>query len=116
MSKKVLFLTKNGFRAFPLKVTMKPFLIYNNRFFRCDDELFAQSSQAPDSILCYQIDSSQPFGHGKFLDPDMTKVFIDSAKTAEKKATRLSDFSINKAIPVVIVIVVVISVIYSLMR
>lgn len=117
MVKRLGILTKNVYRFWRLKKTLKPIGEINSRMYRLDDALFLSQSDAPNSILLYRQDSSQPLGQGEYLNPDMTKIFIDSLKRTKKKPSRFGDgFSINKMIPVIVIIAIIISVVYGISR
>ena len=117
MVKRLGILTKNVYSFYRLKKTVKPIGEIGSRMYRLDDALFISQSDAPNSILLYRQDSTQPLGYGEYLDPDMTKVFIDSLKRTKKKPSKFGDgFTINKAIPVIVIIAIIISVFYGISR
>lgn len=116
MSKKLGIVTKNTIRFFNIKKTTKPIAEINDRIYRIDDTLFISQSDAANSILLYQMDAAQPMGHGEFLDPDLTKAYIDSMKRGKKKPSKMSDFSLQKFIPIIIIVAVIMSFVYVLNR
>lgn len=114
MTKKFGIRTVNGYQFRTFKKTFKPIVEINNRIYRCDDELFLKENQSELAILIYPMDSTQPLGTGEYVNPDQTKIYIDSMKNSGKKATFLSDLSINKLIPFIVIGAIVMSAAYAL--
>jgi len=117
MTKKLGIMTKSAIFFYSVRKTLKPIVEINNRIYRIDDELFLSQTDGPNSLLFYRMDSTQPLGPGEFLDPDETKLYIDSMKRSKKKPSKMTDgLSINKFLPVIVLVAIVMSVAYAIMR
>ena len=116
MTKRVGILTANILRFYRLKKTYKPIAEVNSRTYRIDDGLFIPQSDAPNAIMIYRMDSTQPLGYGEFLDPDMTKIYIDSMKRTNKKATSFGFNWQTMFMAGAVVIAILASVFYVVLR
>lgn len=85
-------------------------LVYD-RLYRIDNDLFCSDIESADSFIPYDLDEQQPWGRGKYLDPDNTKVLIDSMRLSKKKPTSIFDFNSEAVIAIVIVAVVAFSIV-----
>lgn len=86
MQKKLLLIEGRTVKAYNLGKASRAMTIVRQRLFRTDDRLFWCDFEGPDSIIIYDLDSTQPYGTGtKYLDPDTTMAFIDIARTNHKK-------------------------------
>lgn len=117
MTKKLGIITSSVVTFYDIKKTLKPIVDINNRIYRIDDKLFMTQTDAANSYLLYEVESTQPKGNGEFLDPDQTKMYIDSMKCGKKKPSKMTDgMSISKFLPVIVLIAIVMSVAYALSR
>lgn len=89
--------------------TNRPLTLVYNRMYRIDDELFCCDRESTDSFVYYDIDEQQPYGYGEYLNPDFTKVLIDSMKLAKGKPGRLIDFNFQTIAVIGVVLIVGIS-------
>lgn len=80
-----------------------------SRLYRTDDELFVSDHTSSDSFVYYDIDEQQPWGQGRWLDPDMTKVLIDSMKMSKGKPTKLFDMNMEAIMAVLVIGIVAFS-------
>lgn len=94
-----------------VKTSGNPLAIVYGNLFRIDDSLFTSDIASSDSMVIYDVGEQQPYGRGEYLDPEFTKVTIDSMKLAKGKASKLIDFNSEAVIAVIIVGVVAFSVI-----
>lgn len=91
--------------------TNRPLVMVYSRMYRIDDELFCADQESPDSFVLYDIDEQQPYGQGKYLNPDFTKVLIDSMKLSGGKAGKLFDLNMEVIIAILVVGIVAFSLI-----
>ena len=84
-------------------------MVYS-RLYRIDDDLFSVATDKPESFVLYDIEEQQPYGRGKWLNPDMTKIFIDSMKSGKGKPTKLFDLNIEVIMAILVVGVVIFSI------
>lgn len=69
-----------------MKSGPRPMVGAAGRLYRVDDGMMLGDIRSSDAIAIYPIDSTQPMtAAGEYVDPDMTKILIDSAKIAGKK-------------------------------
>lgn len=58
----------------------------NGRLYRVDDKIMIKDRRSGDALAVYRIDDTQPLHpDGPLVDPDMTRVLIDSAKLSGNK-------------------------------
>jgi len=88
-----------------VKKGSRPMAIVNDRFYRLDDEIAFKSFTSNVSLVVYDIDEQQPYGNGDYLDPEFTKVQIDSIKLGKGKVGKLSDLSFDKVAMLLMVVV-----------
>ena len=72
------------------KLTRKPYQMISifSRLYRLDDALFVCDKQSTNCYIIYDLNGTQPYGaNPEYLDPNMTRAFIDSAKLARTKKT-----------------------------
>lgn len=94
-----------------VKSTGSPLAVVYSHLYRIDDKLFVSDVASPDSFIAYDIEEQQPWGRGEYLDPEFTKVMIDSMKISKGKPTKMFDINSEAIIGIVIAAVVGISLI-----
>lgn len=87
----------------------RPLVMVYSKMYRIDDDLFCADHESTDSFILYDLDEQQPYGHGKYLNPDFTKVLIDSMKLSGGKAGKLFDLNMELIIAVLVVGIVIFS-------
>lgn len=107
MARYLVTATKSGVVFRKMKKGTRPMAIVNNRLYRVDDKLAWQDDRSNNSIIYYDIDEQQPYGDGSYLDPESTKIHIDSMKLGKGKVSTLTDFSMDKIITVVMIGVII---------
>lgn len=80
--------------------------IANCRFYNVESNMCFTSDTSGDSIAYYDIDEQQPWGDGKWLDPDLSKLYMDSLKMREGKIKKNDDLNWNKISLVIIVVII----------
>ena len=106
MTKWLVTITRENVLFRKVSKSNRGLAIANERLYRIDDEVCFTSISSPDCIASYDIDEQQPWGNGKWIDPDRTKTLIDSLKLRQGKIHKNSDWNWN-AISLVIVAVIV---------
>ena len=76
-------------------------LVYDD-LYRIDDKIAYRNRDTGDVIVVYPKGSQQPWGDGSYLDPEFTKVMIDSMKLSKGRINKLFDFNFD-TIAIVIV-------------
>lgn len=85
--------------------------LVNGHLYRIDDDLFCCDREASDSFVYYDIDEQQPYGKGRYLNPDMTKTLIGSMELANGKPTKLFDMNVQVITVIIVFLIVGISVV-----
>lgn len=84
------------------------------RLYRMDDRLMTKDVATSDAAIFYDIDSTQPYSTtAEFVDPDMTRAFIDSAKLSGNRRSLWMDISPSKAWQWLTVIIVAGALLYG---
>jgi len=103
-----------------IKSGKRPIVGSMRRLFRVDDRIASRDSRTGDAVVLYNIDSSQPLmSSPEFLDPDMTKIMIDSGKLSHprKKASIWSnlDDKFDKYVEIGMFAIIGVIVVYTLL-
>ena len=106
MTKYLVTLTKENAVFRKIKKGSRPMTIVNDRLYWIADSIAWSDAEASRSLIVYDLDEQQPWGNGEYLDPELTKVSIDSLKLGKGKVGRLSDFSLDKLVPIIMVVVI----------
>lgn len=72
------------------KLTRKPYQMISifSRLYPLYDDLFVCDMQSTNCYVIYDLNGTQPYSaNPKYLDPNMTRAFIDSGKFARTKKT-----------------------------
>ncbi len=71
----------------------RPLTVVRHRLFRTDESLMVSDRSGGTSFVLYDLEDTQPYGHGDYLDPDFTKTLIDSGKDGSGvRANKLDSF------------------------
>ena len=73
--------TKDEVTFFKLKSASRNLTSVKRRLFYTGDDRMLKCKHKGEAMILYDLESTQPYGKKEYLDPDMTKLFIDSAKT-----------------------------------
>ena len=93
---------KQSIRFYKITKNQRPLTIVKNRIFRTDEKLMVPDNSGNFEMIAYDIDSTQPYNaFERFLDPDITKLYIDSMKLARNKPVNL-DSSFDMIFKIVI--------------
>ena len=116
MPKYIATLTKS--RVVFRKVTKnnRPMTIIYDRLYRIDESLFCSNLESNDSFVAYDIDEQQPWGHGEYLDPELTKAFIQSLQLGKGKLKKMFDFNMETAGAIIVIMVVAFALVNSLIN
>lgn len=106
MAKYLVTLTSENVVFRKIKKGSRPMAIVNDRLYWIADSIAWADAESSRSLIVYDLDEQQPWGNGEYLDPEYTKVGIDSLKLGKGKVGRLSDFSMDKLIPIIMVLVI----------
>ena len=110
MTKWLVTATKNKVIYRKIKKSNRAIAIVYNRLYRIDDDLFVADHTSTDSFVYYDIEEQQPWGQGRWLDPDMTKVLIDSMKMSKGKPTKLFDMNMEAIMAIMVIGIVAFSI------
>lgn len=81
------------------------------RVYRTDEALMSPDLNSNREIVIYDLDGTQPYGNGDYLDPDVTMALIDIARSGNGKGVNrlgwLNSLDMKKVTPIIAVIVVV---------
>ena len=104
-------------RIYKLKRGPRQMVTIASRLYRTDDSLMVKDSRTDVCMAFYHIDKTQPLGPEPVLvDPDMTKVYIDSAKRAGTKKSIWGTLDTSKVTELLMAVMVVGIVAYSLLK
>lgn len=112
MGRDLFIRTHTGVRRYILGKNVRPLAVVRNRLYRVDDALMCYNREGSDSFIMYDLDSTQPYGHGEPLDPDITLATIDVSKSNHKDGTKgilsaVSGLSTDKIMYIIIGIIVI---------
>lgn len=116
MSKKIGIIGLTTIQFYTFKKTRRPLSEINTAIYGVPDDYFVKQYDAANSVLLFKNGHTQPLGRGDFLDPDYVKLQIDSMNSSHGKTFKLSDISLKKLLPVFIIIAIVASIAYTLLR
>lgn len=78
------------------------------RLYRIEDSVMSKDILTDNAIIAYDIDDTQPWGAiPVMIDPDMTKVLIDSAKLSGTKKSTWANLDGSKLMNTLIGIIVI---------
>lgn len=101
-------------RAYKLKKGPRQMVSIAGRLYRVDDRFMAKDSKTDHAMIFYEIDSTQPLMMvPRVIDPDMTKVFIDSSKIAGTKKSLWMNLSGSKMMEYLTVAIVIGAILYG---
>lgn len=81
MTKYFIRIEADRVRIYKLKKGPRQMVTINSALYRIDDELMLIDRYSGDAAIIYRHGSTQPImPRPKYLDPDMTRAFIDYAK------------------------------------
>jgi len=84
--KKLIRVESDVIRCNNLKKGQRQMVSIAGRLYRIDDDLMIADNQTSDCIVVYGLDDTQPMlPKKKLVNPDMTRVFIRSAKISGNK-------------------------------
>lgn len=116
MWKKIGIESLCAFYFYTFKKTKRPLAEMNDAIYGVADDYFVSQYDAANSVIIFKNGHTQPMGKGKYMNPDIIKIQIQSMNTSHGKTFKLSNLSINKLIPVFIIIAVLASIGYTLLR
>ena len=74
-------------RFLRIKTGNRPVLRVGTRIYRADESIFLRDRQSTDALLIYDADGTQPHGHQRYYDPDIVRIYVDSAKLKNRGKT-----------------------------
>ena len=85
-----------------------------NRLYRTDEDLFSADQLTGDCMVIYDLNETQPYlSRAKFVDPNMTRAYIDSAKMGAGRKKIWGNLDGNKIYQILIPIVIIGSIVYA---
>lgn len=116
--KSVCRIERDRIRFYTLKRGPRQMVTITSRLYRTDDRLMIKDSKTDSCMAVYRIDSTQPmYPESIYVDPDMTCVYIDSAKLSGTKKSIWGQLgNINKISNLLITLMVVGIVAYSILK
>lgn len=84
----------------------RPLALVFDHLYRIDDDLSFSDVASTDSIIYYDLEEQQPWGNGDYLDPEFTKVMIDSLKMGKGKINRMFDLNFDRIAAIVMILVI----------
>lgn len=81
--------TKTYLQFYELKRNAKEMVSAKNRFYRCDEPLMNYNIDRSDEMVIYDLESTQPYGFGEYLDTDDTFAMLDSYADGGYKVSKL---------------------------
>lgn len=67
-----------------IKPGNRPVLKVGPRIYRADESIYINDKESTDAMLIYDIDGTQPHGHARYYNPDLVRIYVDSAKLKQK--------------------------------
>ena len=84
----------------------RPLALLYDKLYRIDDDLSYSNAESSDSLVYYDIDEQQPYGDGDYVDPEFTKVLIDSLKLGKGKIAKMIDWNFETIIAIGVVMII----------
>lgn len=108
--RELVLITGTSCKRYVLKKDTKPIVVVRHRLYRVDVELAKSTTDGKHTMNVYKLDSTQPLGHRKYLDPDITMAMLDVGGVKKKNATVIPKFNID----IIAGAIAIICVIYAL--
>lgn len=116
MAKSFIRIEADRIRVFRLKKGPRQMVTINSRLYRIDDDYFLSDKRTGDAIIIYRIDSTQPIMQKPtYIDPDMTRAYIDYAKIGRNKKRIWSNLTASKITNAIVPALIIGGVIYGVM-
>ena len=116
MWKKIGINSLCAYYFYTFKKTNRPLAELNGAIYPVPDEYFLTQYDEANAVIIFRNGHTQPMGKGKYLNPDIAKIQIQSMITSRGKPFKLSNLNINKLVPMFIIIAVLVSIGYTLLR
>lgn len=91
MTRYLVIRTKSEVTWLKISRNARPLTIWKGRLFRTDEMLMLRDRSGRNEFVMYDIDGTQPYGHGIRLNPDETMALIDIAKTNKGRSVTKLD-------------------------
>lgn len=116
MTKYLCRIEVDRIKMYRLKRGPRQMVSVSSRLYRTDDDYMMKDDRTDTAMAVYRIDSTQPrLPEAVMVDPDMTKVYIDSAKMAGTKKSIWATLDTSKITELLMAVMVVGIVAYSLL-
>lgn len=100
-------LEKDRIKFYRFKRKSRQMVSVAYRLYRVDDRYMVKDTMSADCLAVYEIEGTQPFGPSpEYVDPDSTRVYIDSAKLAGNKKRIWGSLDTSKIMPILILVIV----------
>lgn len=116
MWKKIGINSLCAFYFYTFKKTNRPLSELNGAIYGVPDDYFVTQYDAANAVIIFKNGHTQPMGNGKYLSPDLVKIQIQSMNTSHGKPFKLSNLNVNKLVPVFIIVAIVASLAYTLLK
>lgn len=67
----------------------RPLVTIHNELYYIPEDVFMSDANGDDDFCLYDRGGTQPYGRGDFINPDLVKAYIDLAKHAGGRPSRL---------------------------
>lgn len=103
-------------KFYKLKKGPRQMVSVGSRLYRIEDSAMSKDILTDQAIIIYDIDDTQPYGAVPVpIDPDMTKVYIDSAKLSGNKKSIWASLDGSKLMSALMGVVVVGIIVYCVL-
>lgn len=100
-------LEKDRIKFYRLKKGPRQMVSVAGRLYRTDDRLMVKDTQSSDCLSIYEIEQTQPtLPSPHYVDPDSTRVYIDSAKLAGTKTKVWASLDTSSILPILLFLIV----------
>lgn len=114
MTRLLGIMNKQSVRFYKVGRKNRPFAIVNKRLYYIPEERFLADTEGEREICLYDLEGTQPYGYVEYLNPDLTKAYLDHAKDSGGKVSDiggLSALSGEKLIGLAVLVIVLYAII-----
>lgn len=112
-------MNKQSVRFYKVGRKNRPFAIVDKKLYYIPEDRFIADIGGEYEFILYDYDGTQPYGFPEYLDPDLTKVYLDHAKQSGGKASRLgglADIKMNTILGIGVVILIAYGIIGGMLQ
>lgn len=107
--RQIVIRTKTGYRFYELGSGGRALTAIGQRLYRTDERLMIPDLNSNREIVVYDLDGTQPYNDGTYVDPDETMALVDIARSNNRKnvgrLSWLTNLDMKKLTPIIVILV-----------